>query len=138
MIVIVLFSVINSYHDIRDMKVYDYPLWLACYAAIICHLIFNRQNLWIFILSGMISGAVYYFIRLISKKKLGMGDVYFGFFQGLCLPVMYFPICFIIEVLITLMVMNKKIGRVSFPFVPFMALGLLITYILETVIRILD
>lgn len=48
MIVIVLFSVINSYHDIRDMKVYDYPLWLACYAAIICHLIFNRQNLWLF------------------------------------------------------------------------------------------
>jgi len=57
MIVIVLFSVINSYHDIRDMKVYDYPLWFACYAAIICHLIFNRQTLWIFILSGMISGA---------------------------------------------------------------------------------
>jgi len=34
------------------------------------------------------------------------------------------------------MVMNKKIGRVSFPFVPFMALGLLITYILEIVVRI--
>lgn len=31
---------------------------------------------------------------------------------------------------------EKKIGRVSFPFVPFMALGLLITYILEIVVRI--
>ena len=61
----------------------------------------------------MISGAFYYLIRLISKKKLGIGDVYFGFFQGLCLPVRHFPICFIIEALITLMVMNKKIGRVQ-------------------------
>lgn len=136
MIVIVLFSVINSYHDIRDMKVYDYPLWFACYSAIICHMIFNRQNLWIYILSGMISGMFYYCIRLISKKNLGIGDVYFAFFQGFCLHVKYLPICFIIEVVITLIVMNKKIGRESFPFVPFMAVGLFITYVLELFIGV--
>ncbi len=137
LVVIVIFSVINSYHDIRDMKVYDYPLWFACYAVLICHIIFNRQNLWIFILSGMVTGAFYYLIRLASKKKLGIGDVYFGFFQGLCIPIIYFPICFIIEVITTVIVMNKKIGKVSFPFVPFMAVGLLVTFCLEFLINMI-
>lgn len=134
LLMIVIFSVINSFHDIRDMKVYDYPMWFACYTALICHLVFNRQNLWVFVLSGMVVGAFYYLIRLISRKKLGIGDVYFGFFQGLCLPLIYFPVCLVVEIVATIIIMNRKIGKVAFPFVPFMSVGLLATYCLELII----
>jgi len=30
LLIIIVFSVVNSYHDIRDMKVYDYPSWATC------------------------------------------------------------------------------------------------------------
>lgn len=118
------------------MKIQDYPLWSACYAAIICHLIFNREGLWIYALSGLIAGFFYYAIRIITKRKLGIGDVYFGFFQGFCLPVIWLPACLIIEIITALIVINKKVGRVAFPFVPFMSLGLLGAYLLSVFITL--
>lgn len=132
--VIIIFSGICSYQDLKTMKIQDYPLWGACYAALICHLIFNREGMWIYVLSGMISGFLYYLIRLISKRKLGIGDVYFGFFQGLCLPFIWLPACILIETLSAFIIINKKIGHVAFPFVPFMSLGLFISYVLSLLI----
>lgn len=131
LVIIIFFSVLCSYQDLKAMVIYDYPLWAACYAALICHLVFNRQGIWIYILSGMISGGFYYLIRIITKKKLGIGDVYFGFFQGACIPFQYLPICLAIETVVALIVVNKKIGHKAFPFVPFMSVGLLGAYIIS-------
>lgn len=129
--VIILFSAVCSYQDLKTLKIGDYPLLTASYAAVIVHLIFNRSGLWIFIISGMFAGFFYYVIRLVSGKKLGIGDVYFGFFQGFCLNFKFFPVCVLIEIILTFIIMNKKIGQKAFPFVPFMSAGLIATYLID-------
>lgn len=129
--IIIIFSALCSVQDFRTMMINNYSLWAACFSVLICHLIFNRTGMWVYVLSSMIFGTFYYIIRFISKKKLGIGDVYFGFFQGLCIPLKLFPVCTAIEIILVLLVVNKKIGRKQFPFVPFMSVGLLISYIIS-------
>ena len=115
------------------MTVGIYIQWLSIFAALSCHLIFNRQGMWIYILSSMICGAFYFIVRKITKGKLGPADVCFGFFQGLFLVPMMIPLCFGIEALAALCVINKRFGKVKFPFIPFMAAGLIAAYIIQLV-----
>lgn len=131
LVIIIIFSAICSVQDFRTMMIDNYSLWTACFSVIICHLIFNRTGMWVYVFSSMIFGTFYYMIRLISKKKMGLGDVYFGFFQGLCIPFKLFPVCLAAEIILVLLVANKKLGKKQFPFVPFMSVGLLISYIIS-------
>ena len=133
LIIILIFSIILSLQDIKKMTVGIYIQWLSISAALSCHLIFNRQGMWIYILSSMICGAFYFVVRKITKGKLGPADVCFGFFQGLFLVPMMIPLCFGIEALAALCVINKRFGKVKFPFIPFMAAGLIAAYIIQLV-----
>lgn len=87
--------------------------------------------MWIFIISSMILGSIYFAIRKITKEKLGSGDVWFGFFQGLFLYPKMLWICFAIETLLALCIENKKIGYKKFPFIPYMSAGLAGTYLIQ-------
>ena len=117
------------------MTVNIYIQWASVFAALACHMIFNREGMWLYILSSMICGVFYFAVRKITKNKLGTGDVWFGFFQGLFLLPKMIPVCFGIECITALLVMNKKIGRKTFPFIPFMSLGLIITYVIASVAK---
>ena len=41
--------------------------------------------------------AVYFVLRWITRGQLGMGDVYFGLFQGLCIGLRVIWICLAVE-----------------------------------------
>ena len=133
--IILIFSIILSVQDIKKMTVSIYIQWASIFTALACHMIFNREGMWIYILSSMICGAFYFAVKKITKDKLGPADVWFGFFQGLFLNLQMIPVCFGIECITALLVMNKKIGRKTFPFIPFMSLGLIITYVIASVAK---
>lgn len=116
------------------MVVGIYIQWVSIFTALVCHLIFAREVMWIYILSSMICGAFYFAVRKITKEKLGPADVWFGFFQGLFLVPKMLPLCFGIECLVTLCVINKRFGKEKFPFIPFMSVGLIAAFIIQVLL----
>lgn len=131
--VVFFFSLILTIEDIKTLSANIYLQWISVFFALTCHLIFNRTGMWIFILSSMITGSFYFAVRKITKNKLGPADVWFGFFQGLFLIPQMIAVCFAAEVILTLIIMNKKIGHKAFPFIPFMAFGLITAYIIQII-----
>ena len=131
--IILIFSIILSVQDIKKMTVSIYIQWASIFTALACHMIFNREGMWIYILSSMICGTFYFAVRKITKDKLGPADVWFGFFQGLFLNLQMIPFCFIIEDVIALIVINKKFGKKPFPFIPFMSIGLVACFIIQSI-----
>ncbi len=134
-IVISLFSIILSIQDIKTLEADIHIQWASIYAALVCHLIFARESMWIYIVSSMICGAFYFAVRKITKNKLGPADVWFGFFQGLFLTPSQIPVCLGVEVAATLIIINKKFGHKKFAFIPFMSFGLIITYVIANVVK---
>ena len=131
--IILIFSLILSIQDIKRMTVSIYVQWASIFSALACHLIFNREGMWLYILSCMFCGAFYFAVRKITKNKLGPADVWFGFSQGLFLIPKMIPVCFGIEVIVTLCVINKRFGKVRFPFIPFMAVGLIAAFLIQLI-----
>ena len=129
--IILIFSIILSVQDIKRMAVGIYIQWASIFCALICHIIFARHEMWIFIISSMILGTLYFLIRKITKDKLGPADVWFGFFQGLFLHPIMIWICLAIETVIALVVENRKIGHKKFPFIPYMSVGLIGAYLIQ-------
>ncbi len=129
--IIILFSLILSWQDIKHLEVNLWIQWLSIFCALICQLIFARNNIWIFILSSMIMGIFYYIVRKITHNKLGSADIWFGFFQGLFLTPFFIPVCLVIEALAAFFIMKPKISRKAFPFIPFMSFGLIVSYVLQ-------
>ena len=128
--IILIFSLILSIQDLKRMTVGIYLQWLSVYCALICHILFARETIWIYILSSMIMGCFYFAVRKITKNKLGPADVWFGFFQGLFLTPILIPICLAIESIAALIIINKRFGKQRFAFIPFMSLGLIASYII--------
>ena len=113
------------------MTVGIYIQCASIFSVLACHLIFNREGMWLYILSSMICGVFYFAVRKITKNKLGQGDVWFGIFQGLFLVPEMIPLCFGIECLTALCVINKRFGKEKFPFIPFMSVGLIVAFIVQ-------
>lgn len=128
--IILTFSLILSIQDIKHMSVKIYLIWLSILCAIICHLIFSRETIWLNILSSIIMGLFYFIVRKITKGKLGMADVWFGFFQGIFLSPILIPICLGIESIAALIIINKRFKKQRFPFIPFMSFGLIASYLI--------
>ena len=131
--IILVFSIILSVQDIKRMEVGIYIQWASIFCALICHIIFARQEMWIFIISSIILGAIYFLIRKITKDKLGPADVWFGFFQGLFLHPLMLWVCLAIETVLALCFTFRKNKQAPLPFIPFMATGLVISYIIQLI-----
>ncbi|MBO4532397.1 MAG: hypothetical protein J5726_01680 [Treponema sp.] len=131
LVIILIFSIILSVQDIKHMEVGVYIQWASIFCALICHIVFARHEMWIFIISSMILGAMYFLVRKITRGKLGPADVWFGFFQGLFLHPLMLWVCLAIETVLALVVENRKIGHQKFPFIPYMAAGLVGAYLLQ-------
>ena len=131
--IILIFSIILSVQDIKRMEVGIYIQWASIFCALICHIIFARQEMWIFIISSIILGTIYFLIRKITKDKLGPADVWFGFFQGLFLHPLMLWVCLAIETVLALCFTFRKNKQAPLPFIPFMATGLVISYIIQLI-----
>ena len=129
--IILIFSIILSIQDIKQMSVSLYILIGAILAALICQLIFAPSDIWIYLISSLILGSLYFITRKITKNKLGSADIWFGFFQGLFLFPKVIPICLGAEVILAFCFVNKKIGKKAFPFIPSMSFGLIITFVVQ-------
>lgn len=124
----IVFSVIMSVQDFKKMSVTGWIFYLSWAVALLNHVIFNRQDIFLYGLSTIIFAAVYFVVKILSKNKFGTGDVYFGIFQGITgiLPKNIW-ICVSLETILALIFILIKKDR-KIPFIPFMALGMIITY----------
>ena len=130
-LIILIFSLILSVQDIRHMKVRVYIQCLSILCALICQLIFTRTELWLYILSSLLMGCFYFLVRKITYNKLGSADIWFGFFQGLFLTPFFIPVCLGAESLAALIIVNKRFGKQSFAFIPYMSFGLILAYLIQ-------
>jgi len=132
MAVIIVFSIVCSWQDIKKRKVSVYVLGGACFCALSSHLFFNASGIAGYIISGIVSGLIYFATCRLMKDRFGMGDVFFGVFQGLCLPYKYLLVCIVVECVLGLIVMklfNRRNRNNSFPFIPFMSAALFLNFV---------
>ena len=131
---VVLFSIICSVYDVRAKSV---PVWLLVTgpaSIAIFKLIFERPfNGWWLITAG-VAGLFYFIVRQVTRGKLGMADVLFGVFQGMVLSSQHLLLCILIEcgsATLAFFIIHKRASGKSLPFIPFMAAGLLISYLIS-------
>ncbi len=139
LILLLIFSLIMSRYDIKTLAVPDWPYWAGCICLIGAGLIFHRFEIYLFLISALILAAIYYLARKISKDHLGMGDVYFGFFQGLCIRPRVIWICISVEVISALFVYavicrRYKLKNPRMAFIPFMSLGLATAFLIDWIL----
>lgn len=128
---LLFFSIILSVQDIKNLKISNLMIFLGISISTIIHLLLNISECWHYYISALSFGLFYLLCWIISKRKLGLGDVYFGIFQGLFVQVKWLPVVIGIEVIFALFyVLFKKRDR-PFCFIPFMSLSLFITFILS-------
>lgn len=136
LVLLVVFSLIMSIHDIRTFEIPDKPFYASCFLVTLAQGIFFHQTVFWNILCGLIFVAVYFVLRWITRGQLGMGDVYFGLFQGLCIGLRVIWICLAVEtftglIAFLILYLVKKEKGIKIPFIPFMSVGLLTAFILE-------
>ena len=76
------------------------------------------------IYSALLIFAVFMLIRFFSKG-IGMGDVYFSFICGLCVPLpkIFYAMIFASLLGIFFIFLLDKFKKIKLPFIPFMTLG---------------
>lgn len=139
LIILLTFSLIMSRYDFKTLSVPNWPYWAGCISLIAAGLIFHRYEIYLFLISALFFGALYYLIRIIVKGHLGMGDVYFGLFQGLCLRPRIIWICLTVEAVSALIVYavicrQYKLKNPKMAFIPFMSLGLATAFLIDWIL----
>ena len=134
-VIVFLFSLACADQDIKEKKVPNLVLISAIASGLVLRCVFDINNLWLSALCGTGAGLFYFLVRLITHGRLGIADVLFGVFQGLILFPLSLLICLLIECsaagacFLILKLRHKKLTRV--PFIPFMAFGLIISYLIS-------
>ncbi len=133
-IIVIFFSILCSVQDIRDRRISNILLLAAIISVFVLRLIFDLQNLWTYILCGMLSGLFYFIVQRLSGRRLGNADIIFGIFQGLVLIPEWLFICLMAECLsagiffLIRRLIFKNRNTLRLPFIPFMSAGLLISH----------
>lgn len=135
--VIAAVSGIASLQDIKWQKVHNLVIFSGIFAVFLINLVLNRGFLIESLLSAFIYFMFYFVVKLMSKGKFGNADLYFGIFQGLCLPIKMLPLCVLLETLLAyffILIFKKRMKDNPLPFIPFMATSLIICNFLQLVI----
>jgi len=123
-----------SRYDLKNLSVPNWPYFAACITLLIARLIFFHESLYLYVISALCLAGLYYLVKVLTKGHLGIGDLYFGFVQGLCLRPKAIWICLAVEVVSALIyyfcVLKNKKGE-KFAFIPFMSIGLLTAFLLD-------
>lgn len=139
LVLLLTFSFIMSLYDLKALAVPNWPYWVGCILIIIVRIIFSTATVYLNLLSAFILFDVYFAVRLITKERLGKGDVFFGIFQGLCLAPRVLWICLTVETIIGLIVFfyvshSQKIKGMKIPFIPFMSIGLVTAFLIDWIL----
>lgn len=127
-------SVVLSVQDIKRLSVKKWVIFSGCLLAILIHFCFNPKQLYIYLFSSAVFALIYFLTFIFSKNKLGKADIYFGIFQGMFLLPKLIWFCLVLEVLFAfLCVCFIKVKIKKLPFIPFMSLALLITFVLSII-----
>lgn len=130
-IIILVFGIICSVQDIKSMKVRNVVIFSGCFVQLVFLAVTDLHTLWMPLCCGATTGLFYFAVRYITHKKLGMADVYFGIFQGLCLTPIVMCICILVECILALAAFGfqkiRKSKNDAVAFIPFMAISLLAT-----------
>ena len=131
-------SVLLSVYDIRNFSV---PLWgliLGTVGLLALRIIFYTNTVYLYLISAAILTLIYFLVKLITHGKLGTGDILFGLFQGFGFRPQFIWICLAVEAvtgLIFFLICHYRKGNSSnakkMPFIPFMACGLLVSFIID-------
>ena len=128
---ILIFPVWLSVYDIKTLSV---PLWcvlLGTAGLLAARIIFYTSIFYLYIISSAVLTLIYFLIKIITHGKLGTGDILFGLFQGLGFRPQFIWICLTVEVVAGLIFFLIKRGTKKMPFIPFMASGLLVSFIID-------
>lgn len=131
-----IFSVIISIKDIMTLKLPLILIYTSLILLILFDVVFCREKLLLSFIGAFVNFAVFFCVRLITKKGLGLGDVQLsiltGYFSG-------FPILFFSNLIAALLglcwfgvyyVKHKTVYQIKVPFAPFMVFGSLCSGVL--------
>lgn len=131
LLLILVFSLWLSLCDIKSLQL---PLWgilTAGLTLLAARIIFHKWDSLYYLLSSAILTAIYFIIKFITKNKLGSGDLLFGIFQGLGFRPQYIWICLAVEAVTGLIYFLIIRDNKKKPFIPFMASGLLLSFLAD-------
>lgn len=139
-IIILLTCGILSFLDIKNQKIPLFLLIVFIGIQTLYLIFFYIKHIYLYLISAIFLFLIYFIVRLITKNKLGLGDVLFGIFQGLCLLPDSLWICLSVEVIAAIIFytisrfFNKK--PKAFAFIPFMSAGTICTILIKIITKI--
>lgn len=124
----IIFLGICSYFDLKEQKIKSVWIGVAGIAACIFQMYFRNESVWS-IVGGVGTGAFLLLMSWLSKEQIGYGDGYvfivLGVFLGLNKTIEVLMIslgCSFVYSLYLLLIKKKK-GTDSYPFIPFVFLA---------------
>lgn len=139
LIVILFVSIVLSLEDYLTAYINVILIFTGFIILFLLRIInFSFLRAVLFLFQGGLCMSFYIAIYFLSDKKLGPGDILFGFFSGFSilrwdflwlstvLSYAFFEIFYSVCKLKKINLQNKRI-----PFIPFMSAGLIVTYILS-------
>lgn len=137
-VILLIFTAISIYISICDIKSYHIPLlpaYIGLFISILAYILFSKTKLPEHLLGMLLMPLFFFFMRLITKGGMGLGDIqyaiYCGFLSGF--PTFLFSSLFssIIGILIFLFFIKTKSKRI--PFIPAMFLGTVIAILIPQI-----
>lgn len=133
---------LTSFDDIRTKQVRVLEIIIFAVFGIILN-IYYRTNSLTSIMGGLMIGGVIYLFSIVSKEKIGKGDaliimvsgLYLGFFDTLIL--LWLASVFAAVFGGIYMLAHKNKGDIELPFVPFLLLGYMTMFSVETIVEII-
>lgn len=133
LIILLFHGIPLSVQDIKEQKFSVWLLVTAIVFAAVSQFIVQGRDFYLYVISTIDLFVMYLIIRLVSKKRLGLGDVFLGILQGLAIRPSYIWICVYVEIaaaFIFWLINRKK----RFFFVPFMIFSTIVTVLIENCI----
>lgn len=127
--IILFFSTACSIQDIKRRRVNNFLCATAIISQLIFNLIFNSNQFFMYLITAIIAAALYFAVRQITHKRLGPADIFFAAFQALCLPPYAFFFCTLLSIVSALISGLTVFKKQKIPFIPFMATGLVLSYL---------
>jgi len=127
-----------SFEDVKSLKIRNFWFYLSYLCIFTFHLIFNLDSIFSYLISIVLMSCCL-LPCILLKNKMGKGDFLFGIFQGMCLLPKQVFLCVFFEIIavlifVLILVLAKKFDKAKrIPFIPFMALGLLLSYLPFTI-----
>lgn len=123
-----------SFEDIKSLKIRNFWFYLSYLFIFTFHLVYNLDSIFYYIISIVLISCCL-LPCFIFKNKMGKGDFLFGIFQGMSLLPKQVFLCVFFEIItvlifVIILVLAKKFDKSKrIPFIPFMSLGLLLSYL---------